>query len=70
LNVAIDELKRYEKQVGDNQSAEVKALHQEITKLTAELEKGKPSETEQQKHATTISGWWQRASQMFRSKTK
>ena len=70
LNVAIDQLKRYEQSVGENRGAEVKALHEEISKLTAELEKGSPSEADRQKHATRISDWWQRATKWFKSQSK
>ena len=66
LNVAVDELKKYEKKAGEGRAADVKALHDEITKLTSELDKGKPSETDQKKHASTISGWWHRATSWLR----
>lgn len=70
LHVAIDQLKRYEKLVGEKRGAEVKALHQEIDKLAAELEKAELSEAELQKLASTISNAWQRATKWFKGKTK
>lgn len=70
LHVAIDQLKRYEKLVGDHRSAEVKALHQEITKLTNELEKGMPSESDRKKLAAEISQWWNSATKWFKNKSK
>jgi hypothetical protein len=70
LRVAIDELKRYEKLVGENRAAEVQALHREIARLSAELEKVSPSEAQREKYAAKISEWWQRATKWFKSKTK
>ncbi len=70
LHVAIDELKRYEKLVGEKRSTEVKALHQEIDKLTAELGKAELSDADRQKHASKISEWWQRATKWFKGTTK
>jgi len=70
LHVAIDQLKRYEKLAGDTRSAEVKALHQEITKLTGVLEKGMPSEEEIQKMAAQIGEWWQNTTKWFKTHTK
>lgn len=70
LNVAIEQLKKYEKFAGENRGAEVKALHQEITKLTAELDKGNISEADQQKHASKISEWWHRSAKWFKNKAK
>jgi len=70
LHVAIDELKRYEKLVGEKRSTEVKALHQEIDKFTAELGKGELSEADRQKHASRISEWWQRATKWFTGTTR
>ena len=70
LHVAMDELKRYEKLVGDKRGADVKALHQEIDKLTAELGKGSLSETDRQKGAAKISEWWHRATKWLKGKTK
>ena len=68
LQEAIDDLKDYEEQVGDKRGEEVNALHQEITKLTAELEKDKPSPAETQKLATTISRWRDSVSKWFTKK--
>lgn len=68
LHVASDQLKLYEKKTGEKRSAEVKTLHHEIDKLTTQLEKGEIAEAEFQKHASTISGWWQRASKWFKTK--
>lgn len=70
LHIAVDQLKRYEKLVGHNRGSEVNALHQEITKLTNELEKGTPSESERKKMAGQISEWWSGATKWFRTKTK
>jgi len=70
LHVAIDELKRYEKLVGEKRSSEVKGLHQEIDKLTVELGKGNLSEADREKHASKISEWWQRATKWFKGSTK
>jgi hypothetical protein len=70
LHVAMDELKRYEKLVGEKRGGEVKALHQEIDKLTAELGKGNLSEADREKHASTISEWWQRATKWLKGTTK
>ena len=70
LHVAMDELKRYEKLVGEKRSTEVKALHQEIDKLTAELGKGDLSDADRQKHVSKISEWWQRATKWFKGTTK
>jgi len=70
LHVAMDDLKRYEKLVGEKRGSEVKALHQEIDKLTAELGKGNLSEADREKHASTISEWWQTATKWFKSKSK
>ncbi len=68
LQEAIDDLKDYEEQVGEKRGEEVKALHEEITKLTAELEKDKPSPAETQKLATTISRWRDSVSKWFTKK--
>lgn len=70
LHVAIDQLKKYEKQVGDHRSAEVKAMHEEITKLTNELEKGKLTETDKNKATGQISQWWHGATKWFKGRTK
>lgn len=70
LHVAIDQLKRYEKLVGDSRGAEVRALHHEITKLTNELEKGPPSESERKKISDQISQWWHGATKWFKTNTK
>ncbi|HWB12287.1 MAG TPA: YfdX family protein [Pirellulales bacterium] len=70
LHAAIDQLKRYENLVGENRGAEVKALHEEISKLTAELEGGKLSEAEKRKHATRISDWWHRATKWFKGNVR
>jgi len=70
LHVAIDQLKRYEKLVGDHRSTEVKMMHQEITKLTKELEGGPLTESEQKKLAGQIAQWWQGATKWFKSRTK
>lgn len=67
LYIAADELKKYEKQAGENRSKEVKALHEEIGKLAAELEKGKPSEADAEKHINTISKLWQKVTKWFKS---
>ena len=67
LHASVNELEKYEKQSGETRSKEVAALHQEIRALTAELEKGNPSEADAQKHATRISGWWDRVRKWFRS---
>ena len=63
-------MKKYEKFAGENRGAEVKALHQEIEKLTTELDKGNISEADQQKHASKISEWWHRSTKWFKSKAK
>ncbi|MEI8020820.1 MAG: YfdX family protein [Schlesneria sp.] len=68
LQEAIDDLKDYEEQVGEKRGEEVKALHEEITKLAAELEKDKPSPAETQKLATTISRWRDSVSKWFTKK--
>ena len=70
LHVAIDELKRYEILVGEKRGTEVKALHQEIDKLTAELGKVDLSDADRQKHVSKISEWWQRATKWFKGTTK
>lgn len=70
LEVAIDQLKEYEELAGENRGAEVKSLHEEITKLTTELEKGKVSDADQQKHTAKISEWWNRATKWFKGATK
>lgn len=70
LHVAMDELKRYEKKVGEKRGSEVKALHQEMDKLAAELGKGNLSEADRQKHASRISEWWQTATKWLKGKTK
>jgi hypothetical protein len=70
LHAAIDQLKRYESLVGENRGADVKSLHEEISKLTAELEGGKLSEADQQKHASRISDWWHRATKWFKGNAK
>jgi len=66
LNIAADELKKYEKQFGENRSKEVKALHEEISKMTATLDKGKPSEKESKKHAGAISIMWQKVTKWLK----
>lgn len=68
LHVASDQLKLYEKKAGENRSADVKALHAEIDKLTAELGKATVTDSESQKHASTISDWWQRATKWFKKR--
>jgi hypothetical protein len=70
LHVAMDELKRYEKMVGDKRGAEVKSLHQEIDKLAVELGKGNVSEADRQKVAAKISEWWQTATKWMKNKSK
>ncbi len=66
LHVAVDELKKYEKQTGEKRSKEVKALHEEISKLSAVLDKGKPTGKEGKEHAGTISKMWQKVSGWFK----
>jgi len=68
LKVAADELKRYEKSVGENRAKEVKLLHGEITKLTATLEKGKPTDAEAKQHAASIAKFWNRVTKWFKKK--
>lgn len=68
LHLAIDELKTYEKTVGETHAKEVKALHQEIDKLTKELATGKPTAEAQKKHTSTISGWWDKVTGWFKKK--
>ena len=68
LQEAIDDLKDYEEQVGEKRGEEVKTLHEEITKLTAELEKDKPSAAEAQKLVSTISRWRDSVSKWFTKK--
>ncbi len=70
LHVAMDELKRYEKMVGEKRGSEVKALHQEIDKLAVELGKGTLSEAERQQQASKITEWWHTAIKWLKSKTK
>ena len=67
LHAAVEELEKYEKQSGETRSKEVAALHKEIRELTAELEKGRPTDADAQRHAARISGWWDRARKWFRS---
>lgn len=66
LHVAIDQLKAYEKQVGENRGKEVNALHQEIEKLTRELGEGEVTEEANDEHAAKVESWWHRATKMFR----
>ena len=68
LDAANDELEKYEKQTGETRSKEVKALHKEIRELTLELDRGKPSEEDAQRHASRISDWWGRATKWFRNR--
>ncbi|MDB5385517.1 MAG: YfdX protein [Planctomycetaceae bacterium] len=68
LHVASDQLKLYQKKTGESRSAEVQALHQEIDKLTTELEKPTITEADAQKHASSISEWWQRSTRWFKKK--
>lgn len=70
LNFAVDQLRHYETLVRGPKSAQVAALHQEISKLTAELAAGKPSREDQVKHKGAIAGWWQRVRKMFRTETR
>lgn len=70
LHVAVDQLKRYEKLVGEHRGAAVKALHEEIAKLTQELDKSPPSEEERKKLAAQISEWWHSSTKWFKNKTK
>jgi hypothetical protein len=70
LHVAMDELKQYEKLVGDKRGIEVKTLHHEIDKLASELDKGPLSETERQKLVAKISEWWHTATTWMRSRSK
>lgn len=70
LDVAVDQLKRYEALVGENRGAEVKSLHEEISKLTEELASGEISQGAQQQHSVRISDWWRRAAKWLRGKTK
>ena len=57
LHEAIDDLKGYEEQVGDQRSEEVNALHTEIAKLTVQLEGGSIARAEAQKIGTAIGRW-------------
>ena len=68
LDAANDELEKYEKQTGETRSKEVKALHKEIRELTLDLDRGKPSEEDAQRHASRISDWWGRATKWFRNR--
>ena len=68
LREAIDDLKDYEENVGGQRSEEVNALHQEISKVTAELEGGRVSHAEAQKLAPTISRWRESISKWFTKK--
>ncbi len=61
LNLAADDLKRYEKLVGEKRGCEVNALQEEIDKLTVELSKGNLSDADRQKHVSRISQWWHKA---------
>jgi hypothetical protein len=70
LHVAMDELKRCEKLVGEKRGSEVKALHREIDQFAAELAEGNLSEVERQKYASSISEWWQIAIKWLKGKTK
>jgi hypothetical protein len=70
LNLAIDDLKRYEKLVGDNRGVEVKELHQEINKVNIELAMGSLTEADRMKVANKISDWWHTATKWMKNKSK
>ncbi|NQV22725.1 MAG: hypothetical protein HQ518_00015 [Rhodopirellula sp.] len=53
---------------GESRVQDVKALHEEIDKLTKELATGQPTDESQKKHAATISGWWDKVTGWFRKK--
>ena len=66
LHTAMDQLKAYEREVGESRAKEVKALHQEIEKLTHELGEEEASEETNKEHAAKVESWWQRATKWFR----
>lgn len=70
LQMAVDELKRYEEIAGSHGGAEIKTLYEEIGTLTTELDKGTPSDADRAKHSATISNWWHRVASMFTRKFK
>ena len=68
LRAAADELHRYESTVGANRGKDVKQLQDEINKMTAALDKGKPSSGDTKKHAAAISRMWQRVTNWFKKR--
>lgn len=66
LHVAIDQLKAYEKKVGENRGKEIQALHQEIEKLMKELGEGEATEESNKEHAATVEDWWHQVTMWFR----
>ena len=68
LHEAIDDLKSYEERVGDNRGQEVKTLHEEITKLTVQLEGVSLPKEEVQKMTSTVNRWRANVAKWFTKK--
>jgi hypothetical protein len=66
----MEELKRYEKLVGEKRGSEVRAVQREIDQFVAELAQRNLSDVERQKYASRISERWQIAIKWLRGKTK
>lgn len=68
LHEAIEDLKDYEQHVGDTKGQEVKTLHEEIAKLTLQLEGVKLPKEDVQKMTSTVSRWRANVAKWFTKK--
>lgn len=66
LKLASDDFKKYEKLAGESRAKEVRKLHQEIDKLTKNLEGEKDLKTAIEKTEELIKSWWDTAVSWFR----
>ena len=70
LHVAMDDLKRYAMLVGENRSAEVRALNREIDAVAEALGRDILSEAQRHQYAARIAEWWQRSTKWLRGTQK
>lgn len=66
LKLASDDLKKYETLTGNSRSKDVRALYQEIDKLTGSIKDEKDTKVQMEKSGQQIASWWNRTVKWFK----